>query len=48
MTLHQLPALLPIGGKKTEVKEEIVKRIGLKFEQFTRAVVISANEFSSF
>jgi len=48
MTLHQLPALLPIGGKKTEVKEEIVKRIGLKFEQFTRAVLLAQNEFSSF
>ncbi|MBC3861163.1 exonuclease SbcC [Undibacterium jejuense] len=48
MTLHQLPELLPIGGKKTEVKEEIVKRIGLKFEQFTRAVLLAQNEFSSF
>ena len=48
MSLHQLPELLPIGGKKTEVKEEIVKRIGLKFEQFTRAVLLAQNEFSSF
>ncbi|MDE2428132.1 MAG: AAA family ATPase, partial [Burkholderiales bacterium] len=48
MSLHQLPALLPIGGKKTEVKEEIVQRIGLKFEQFTRAVLLAQNEFSSF
>ncbi len=48
MTLHQLPALTPIGGKKTEVKAEIEKRIGLKFEQFTRAVLLAQNEFSSF
>lgn len=48
MTLHQLPDLTPIGGKKTEVKAEIEKRIGLKFEQFTRAVLLAQNEFSSF
>jgi len=48
MTLHQLPEMRPIGGKKTEVKEEIVKRTGLKFEQFTRAVLLAQNEFSSF
>jgi len=48
MSLHQLPELLPIGGKKTEVKEAIIKRIGLKFEQFTRAVLLAQNEFSGF
>lgn len=48
MTLHQLPDLTPIGGKKMEVKAEIEKRIGLKFEQFTRAVLLAQNEFSSF
>ncbi|MFZ6711740.1 AAA family ATPase [Undibacterium sp. TC9W] len=48
MSLHQLPQLQPIGGKKTEVKEEIIKRLGLKFEQFTRAVLLAQNEFSSF
>ncbi|MCH8619417.1 AAA family ATPase [Undibacterium sp. TS12] len=48
MSLHQLPQLTPIGGKNTEVKEEIVKRLGLKFEQFTRAVLLAQNEFSSF
>ena len=48
MTLHQLPEMLAIGGKKTEVKDEIVKRTGLKFEQFTRAVLLAQNEFSSF
>ena len=48
MSLHQLPALIAIGGNKTEVKAEIVQRIGLKFEQFTRAVLLAQNEFSSF
>ena len=48
MSLHQLPALQAIGGTKTEVKEEIEKRIGLSFEQFTRAVLLAQNEFSTF
>jgi len=48
MTLHLLPALQPIGGTKTEVKVEIEKRIGLSFEQFTRAVLLAQNEFSAF
>jgi hypothetical protein len=30
---------------KTEVKAEIEKRIGLSFEQFTRAVLLAQNEF---
>ena len=48
MSLHLLPALQPIGGTKTEVKAEIEKRIGLSFEQFTRAVLLAQNEFSAF
>ncbi|MCU6497508.1 AAA family ATPase [Rugamonas sp. A1-17] len=48
MTLHLLPALQAIGGTKTEVKVEIEKRIGLSFEQFTRAVLLAQNEFSAF
>ncbi|MDN2712392.1 AAA family ATPase [Janthinobacterium sp. SUN118] len=48
MSLHQLPALQPIGGTKTEVKEEIEQRIGLSFDQFTRAVLLAQNEFSTF
>ncbi|MBC3934783.1 hypothetical protein H8K47_05365 [Undibacterium sp. CY7W] len=48
MSLHRLPELTPIGGKKTEVKEEIRLRIGLEFEQFTRAVLLAQNEFSGF
>ncbi|UMR30156.1 AAA family ATPase [Massilia sp. MB5] len=48
MTLHLLPGLQPIGATKTEVKAEIEKRIGLSFEQFTRAVLLAQNEFATF
>jgi len=48
MSLHLLPALQPVGGTKTEVKAEIEKRLGLSFEQFTRAVLLAQNEFSAF
>lgn len=48
MSLHQLPTLQAIGGTKTEVKAEIVQRIGLSFDQFTRAVLLAQNEFSTF
>jgi len=48
MSLHRLPELAPIGGTKTEVAAEIVQRIGLSFEQFTRAVLLAQNEFSAF
>ncbi|WP_308922104.1 AAA family ATPase [Janthinobacterium sp. J1-1] len=48
MQLHQLPAVQAIGGTKTEVKEAIEQRIGLSFDQFTRAVLLAQNEFSTF
>ncbi|HEX5342467.1 MAG TPA: AAA family ATPase, partial [Duganella sp.] len=48
MSLQLLPGEQPIGGTKTEVKAEIEKRIGLSFEQFTRAVLLAQNEFSAF
>ena len=48
MSLQLLPALQPIGGTKTEVKSEIEQRLGLSFEQFTRAVLLAQNEFSAF
>lgn len=48
MTLKRLPDLQPIGGTNSEVKGEIVRRIGLSFEQFTRAVLLAQNEFSAF
>ncbi|MGW8393266.1 AAA family ATPase [Pseudoduganella sp. HUAS MS19] len=48
MALHKLPGLQPLGHKKTEVMAEIVQRIGLSFDQFTRAVLLAQNEFSAF
>ena len=48
MTLHRLPDLIAVGGTKTEVLAEIAARIGLSFEQFTRAVLLAQNEFSAF
>lgn len=48
MGLQRLPELQSIGGTKKEVKSEIEARIGLNFEQFTRAVLLAQNEFSAF
>ncbi|MES2295403.1 MAG: AAA family ATPase [Pseudomonadota bacterium] len=48
LSLHRLPDLLAIGGTKTEVAQAIEQRIGLSFEQFTRAVLLAQNEFSAF
>ncbi|MFC7516446.1 AAA family ATPase [Herbaspirillum sp. GCM10030257] len=48
MAFWQLPELQQIGGTKLEVKAEIERRIGLSFEQFTRAVLLAQNEFSAF
>ena len=39
---------LQTGGKKTEVLVAIRERVGLTFEQFTRAVLLAQNEFSAF
>ena len=48
MTLHRLPEQAPLGKTNTEVLLEIVQRVGLSFEQFTRAVLLAQNEFSAF
>ena len=48
MTLKSLPAGIAIGATNSEVKAEIVQRIGLGFEQFTRAVLLAQNEFFAF
>ena len=40
--------LQAIGGTKTEVLREIHARLGLNFNQFTRAVLLAQNEFSAF
>lgn len=36
------------GGKKTLVQEAIRSKIGLSFEQFTRAVLLAQNDFAAF
>ncbi|WP_426107070.1 AAA family ATPase [Massilia sp. TSP1-1-2] len=48
MSLHRLPELTALGGTNTEVLKEIVERVGLSFDQFTRAVLLAQNEFSAF
>jgi exonuclease SbcC len=48
LELCRLPDQQAIGGKKTEVQEAIVERLGLSFDQFTRAVLLAQNEFSVF
>ena len=36
------------GGRKTEVLQAIEQKVGLTFEQFTRAVLLAQNEFAGF
>ena len=36
------------SGKKTEVREAIVEKVGLRFDQFTRAVLLAQNDFARF
>ncbi len=54
MTLFRGNVLAPAngetvcGGKKTEVLAAIAERIGLSFEQFTRAVLLAQNDFATF
>ncbi|MGB8168638.1 MAG: AAA family ATPase [Chthoniobacteraceae bacterium] len=36
------------GGKKTEVLAAIAQKVGLTFEQFTRAVLLAQNDFATF
>ena len=36
------------GGKKTEVIPVIAAKVGLSFEQFTRAVLLAQNDFATF
>lgn len=43
ITLHALGSGRPIGGK-----EEIEKKIGLSFKQFTHSVLLAQNEFTAF
>jgi exonuclease SbcC len=40
--------VLEQGGKKTEVLPVIASKVGLTFEQFTRAVLLAQNDFAAF
>lgn len=49
MSLLRLDDLQPLCGRlKSEVQHAIIARIGLSFEQFTRAVLLAQNEFFTF
>lgn len=48
MSLHRLPDMVAIGGTKSEAAAEIAQRVGLSFDQFTRAVLLAQNEFAAF
>ena len=48
ISLIRLSDQQPIGGVRTETLDEIKLRIGLSFEQFTRAVLLAQNEFAAF
>ena len=36
------------GGRRTEVLQVIAEKVGLSFEQFTRAVLLAQNDFATF
>lgn len=49
MSLTRISDSQDIGGKlMTEVKRIIEEKIGLRFSQFTRAVLLAQNEFATF
>ena len=48
MALRRLNDTQVFGGGRSEVQREIEQRLGLSFEQFTRAVLLAQNEFATF
>ncbi len=48
ISLIRLSDQQPVGSVRTETLDEIKQRIGLSFEQFTRAVLLAQNEFAAF
>jgi DNA repair protein SbcC/Rad50 len=48
ISLLRLSDMQPIGNLKSEVLIEIQTRLGLTFQQFTRAVLLAQNEFFAF
>ena len=45
---HGTNSTLVAGGRKTEVLNAIVAKVGLSFDQFTRAVLLAQNDFAVF
>ncbi len=45
---HGTDGVLIAGGRKTEVLAAIAAKIGLSFDQFTRAVLLAQNDFAVF
>jgi exonuclease SbcC len=48
MLLKNITQNREIGGKKTDILREIEQKIGLNFEQFTRAVLLAQGDFTVF
>lgn len=48
MSLADLTRGVVVPGKKNEILQRIQEEVGLSFEQFTRAVLLAQNQFSSF
>lgn len=48
MALYNCSTGQVIPGKKTELLEEIVRIVGLNFEQFTRSVLLAQGDFTAF
>ena len=48
MELYNLTTKEDVQGKKTELKAEIEKLVGLEYNQFTRAVLLAQGEFENF
>ncbi|CDH46924.1 AAA family ATPase [Candidatus Contendibacter odensensis] len=48
MSLETFDGAQRIGGVKSEVQQAIRERLGLSFDQFTRAVLLAQNEFAAF
>ncbi|MEY5008946.1 MAG: Nuclease SbcCD, gamma subunit [Verrucomicrobiota bacterium] len=46
--IHGTNGVVCQGGRKTEVLPVIAQKVGLKFEQFTRAVLLAQNDFAVF
>lgn len=48
ITLKNISTGVDIPGKKNELQDEIVRLVGLNFEQFTRSVLLAQGDFTAF